>query len=201
MNLRVCGRAQLCVLGWVWVLGITAPRAGHDAAGLERGGQISFLGGDKSLKGPLRPAHLRGRGGAGLACERWPGSGFAFPKAFPGSGPGISWCSVVVRGSTPQSGFQLGRTRPPFPEVELPGLSGQPRGLQPTFCLFNRELALCWLQPGCSSWQDMHLSPYFTDEDPEAQRGSNLPKATQLPVAGLGWDLGALKESKAVSTP
>lgn len=47
----------------------------------------------------------------------------------------------------------------------------------------------------------MPPSLFFTDEDPETQRCSNLPEATQLPVADLGWDPGTLEESKAESTP
>lgn len=97
---------------------------------------MGFERGGKSLKDPQdQPTCERGAGLAWPALLRiW----IRFPKRFCREQAGISWRSVVGReGSTPQSGFQLGRTFPLLPEVELPGLSGQPPGLKPTFCLFN----------------------------------------------------------------
>lgn len=93
--------------------------------------------GANRLKTPkTSPPAREGRGWPGLRAllRIW----IRFPKRFCREQAGISWRSVVGReGSTPQSGFQLGRTFPLLPEVELPGLSGQPPGLKPTFCLFN----------------------------------------------------------------
>lgn len=116
-----CAWTHTIVKWWVWVLGITAARTGHAPVALERGG--------KSQEGPLGPAHLREKGGAGLpALTRiW----ICFQETFPGSR-----AAKRPGGCALQSGLQLCRTGPPSPEVELPGLSGQSLGLKPTFCLF-----------------------------------------------------------------
>lgn len=70
-----CAWTHTIVKWWVWVLGITAARTGHAPVALERGG--------KSQEGPLGPAHLREKGGAGLpALTRiW----ICFQETFPGS--------------------------------------------------------------------------------------------------------------------
>lgn len=84
----------------------------------------------KAQQGPLGPAHLRERGGAGLTRLL-----IRFQKRFHRE-PGRD-SPEQLGGSAPQSWFPLLRTALPFPAEVLPGLSSQSPGLEPTFCLLT----------------------------------------------------------------
>lgn len=154
--------------------------------------------GDKTQEGPPKTSPPARKGGAGLhsALRRLL---IRFRKHFRRERGRDSL--EQLRGQRTTTRIQLRRTRPPSSggKATWPFRSASgPRTHLLPFCPAASSLptsALWLLSAGRVS------SPSYTDEDPETLKGSNLPEATQLPVAELRWDPETLEESKAKSTP